>query len=129
MTTEPAAPTPAQTSTPDPLPAAPALAERHLHPMSWLFVLLAQLKQFVVPLIVLFVFGRGDRNELWPLIGVGGLAAVSVWQYFTYRYGVGADALVVRSGLFERSLRVIPFARIHNVDVQQSVLHRLFGVA
>jgi putative membrane protein len=97
--------------------------------MSWLFVLLAQLKQFVVPLIALFVFGRGDRNELWPLIGVGGLAAVSVWQYFTYRYGVGADALVVRSGLFELSLRVIPFARIHNVDVQQSVLHRLFGVA
>lgn len=129
MTTEPAAPAPAQTSTPEPLPAAPALAERHLHPMSWLFVLLAQLRQFVVPLIALFVFGRGDRNELWPLIGVGGLAAVSVWQYFTYRYGVGADALVVRSGLFERSLRVIPFARIHNVDVQQSVLHRLFGVA
>ncbi|HEU4774832.1 MAG TPA: PH domain-containing protein [Lysobacter sp.] len=97
--------------------------------MSWLFVLLAQLRQFVVPLIALFVFGRGDRNELWPLIGVGALAAVSVWQYFTYRYGVGADALVVRSGLFERSLRVIPFARIHNVAVQQSVLHRLFGVA
>ncbi|MGV8940536.1 MAG: PH domain-containing protein [Lysobacter sp.] len=97
--------------------------------MSWLFVLLAQLKQFVVPLVALFLFGRGDRNELWPLIGVGGLAVVSVWQYFTYRYGVGVDALVVRSGLFERSLRVIPFARIHNVAVQQSVLHRLFGVA
>lgn len=97
--------------------------------MSWLFVLLAQLKQFIVPLIVLFAFGRRDDGGLWPLIGVGALAVGSLWQYFTYRYGVGEDALVVRSGLFERSLRVIPFARIHNVAVEQSVLHRVFGVA
>ena len=92
--------------------------------MSWLFVLLQQLKQFIVPLVALLIFGRGDRNELWPLIGVGVLALVSVWRYFTYRYGVVGDSLVVRSGLLERSLRVIPFARIHNVALQQSVLHR-----
>ena len=110
-------------------PAAPAQAEHRLHPMSWLFVLVAQLKQFIVPLIALFVFGRRDDSGLWPLIGVAVLAIGSLWQYFTYRYGVAADALVVRSGLLERSLRVIPFARIHNVAVEQSVLHRLFGVA
>ncbi len=109
--------------------ASPADAERRLHPMSWLFVLLAQLKQFIVPLLALLVFGQGDSNALWPLIGVGVLALVSLWQYFTYRYGVVGDALVVRSGLLERSLRVIPFARIHNVALQQSLLHRLLGVA
>jgi putative membrane protein len=109
---------------------APAAdAERRLHPMSWLFVLLQQLKQFIVPLIALLVFGQGDRNELWPLIGVGMLMVFSLWQYATYRYGVHGDSLVVRSGVFERSLRVIPFARIHNVALQQTVLHRLFGVA
>ncbi|WP_225876337.1 PH domain-containing protein [Lysobacter solisilvae (ex Woo and Kim 2020)] len=96
--------------------------------MSWLFVLLQQLKQFIVPLVAAFFFG-GDRNELWPLIGVGALALTAVWRYLTYRYGVSGDALVVRSGLLERSVRVIPFARIHNVGLQQSVLHRLFGVA
>lgn len=104
-------------------------AERRLHPMSWLFVLLQQLKQFVLPLLVLLVFGKGDRNELWPLIGVGVLVVISLWQYFTYRYGVAGDHLVIRSGLLERSQRVIPFARIHNVAVQQSLLHRLFDVA
>ncbi|UNK48518.1 PH domain-containing protein [Lysobacter sp. S4-A87] len=103
--------------------------ERRLHPMSWLFVLLQQLKQFIVPLAVLLFFGRGDRNELWPLIGVAVLVVTSLWQYFTYRYGVAGDHLVVRSGLLERSLRVIPFARIHNVALQQSLLHRVFGVA
>src|SRR5688572_30218535 len=88
-----------------PAPQATAAdAERRLHPMSWLFVLLQQLKQFIVPLIALLVFGRGDRNELWPLIGVAVLALGAVWRYFTYRYGVTGDALVVRSGLLERSL-------------------------
>ena len=125
---------PAGAPTPE---AAPADAERRLHPMSWLFVLLQQLKQFIVPLLALVVFGQGDADDsgygydsnLWPLIGVGVLAVVSVWQYFTYRYGVSGDTLVVRSGLFERSLRVIPFARIHNVALQQSLLHRMVGVA
>lgn len=106
-----------------------AAAERRLHPMSWLFVLLQQLKQFIAPLIALVLFGQGDRNELWPLIGVGVLVLTSLWQYYTYRYGVAGDSLVVRSGMLERSLRVIPFARIHNVALQQSLLHRVFGVA
>lgn len=106
-----------------------ARPERRLHPMSWLFVLVQQLKQYIVPLLALLVFGRGDRNELWSLIGVAVLVLFSIWQYATYRYGVAGDRLIVRSGLFERSLRVIPFARIHNVGLRQSILHRLFGVA
>ena len=68
-------------------------------------------------------------SEWWPLIGVAALVAAAVWRYVTYRYGIGEDALVVRSGRLERSLRVIPFARIHNVAIEQSLLHRLFGVA
>lgn len=103
--------------------------ERRLHPMSWLFVLIQQLRQFIVPLVALLIFGQGDRNALWPLIGVGVLAVVSVWQYFTYRYRIADDSLIVHSGVLQRSLREIPFARIHNVAVHQSLLHRLFGVA
>ena len=126
-------------SEPTPVAAGPVTAEaaapdRRLHPLSWLFVLLQQLKQFIVPLLALFLFKQGSTNnefgnELWPLIGVGVLALVSVWRYFTYRYHVDADRLVIRSGVLHRSLRVIPFARIHNVAVHQSLLHRMFGVA
>lgn len=104
-------------------------AAQRLHPMSWLFVLVQSLRQFILPLGALVFFGEGDREELWPLIGVGVLVVMSVWQYATYRYGIGSDRLVVRSGLFERGLRVIPFARIHNVTLQQNALHRVFDVA
>ena len=112
-------------------PAEPDIRppEQRLHPLSWLFVLVQQLKQFLLPILVLLLFGRGDRNELWGLVAVGVLALVSVWQYYTYRYRIEADSLVVRSGLLERSLRHIPFSRIHNVALHQTLLHRLFGVA
>ena len=103
--------------------------EHRLHPLSWLFVLLAQLKQFIVPLIVLLFAGRGDRNDLWGLIAVGVLVVVSLAQYFTYRYRLRGDAIVIRSGWLHRSVREIPYARIHNINLHQSLLHRLFGVA
>ena len=110
-----------------------ANAEQRLHPWSWLFVLLQQLRQFIVPLLVLLFAGRRSGPDGWmalgPLIGVGVLVTASVLQYFTYRYRVGSDTLIIRSGLLQRSQREIPFARIHNVGVHQSLLHRIFGVA
>ena len=104
-------------------------AERRLHPLSWLFVLLAQLRQFIVPLVALLFFGQRDEYALWPLIGVGVLALASVWQYFTYRYRIEDDSIVIRSGLLHRQLRQVPFARIHNVALHQNPLHRMFDVA
>ncbi|MGH8025596.1 MAG: PH domain-containing protein [Pseudoxanthomonas sp.] len=108
--------------------------ERRLHPWSWLFVLVQQLKQFIVPLVALLVFGGGgSRGGFWagigPLIAVGVLVVISVLQYFTYRYRIGRDGLSIRAGWLHRSLREIPYSRIHNVVLHQTVLHRLFGVA
>jgi len=118
-------------STPAPETPAP---EQRLHPWSWLFVLLMQLRQSLLPLVALVVFGnRGDRDQLWltlgPLIAVVGLVAYALLQYLTYRYQIGRDAITVRSGVVSRNRREIPFARIHNVVVHQNPLHRLFGVA
>jgi putative membrane protein len=109
--------------------AAAAPLERRLHPMSWLFVLIQQLRQFLVPIVVLFLFGRGDRNDLWGLVSICILGAISLWHYYSYRYSIGEDSLQIRSGMLERSLRQIPFARIHNVGLHQTLLHRMFGVA
>ena len=103
--------------------------EHRLHPLSWLFVLIAQLRQFILPLAVLLFAGRGDRHDLWGLLAVGALVVASLAEYFTYRYTLQGDGIRIRSGWLHRSLREIPFARIHNVNLHQSLLHRLFGVA
>ncbi|NYZ62342.1 PH domain-containing protein [Luteimonas deserti] len=113
-------------------PLLPADAERRLHPGSWLFVLLQNLRQFIVPLaVLLFAGGRRDDGYPWwlPMLGVGALVVVSIWQYLTFRYRIADDRLIVRSGLLERSVRQIPYSRIHNVAIHQSLLHRLIGVA
>ena len=121
-------------STPPALPPLPS-REQLLHPWSWLFVLLAQLRQFLFPLIALMVFGqrassREDGYQMVTMVIVAAvLVAISLLRYFTYRYAIGDDRLSVRSGLLSRNRREIPFARIHNVAVQQNLLHRLFGVA
>jgi putative membrane protein len=117
-----------------PVPASTAApGEQRLHPWSWLFVLLQQLRQFIVPLVVLLFAGRRGNAEGWwelaPLVGVGVLVVVAVLQYFTYRYRIGGDGITIRSGLLQRSQREIPFARIHNVGLHQSLLHRIFNVA
>lgn len=113
---------------------APETPDRRLHPWSWLFVLVQQLRQFILPLLAVLVFGsRGGREGIWnvigPLIAIGVLVVISVLQYFTYRYRIGRDDLTVREGWLHRNVRQIPYARIHNVVVHQNVLHRLFGVA
>src|SRR5690606_23590401 len=85
-----------------------------------------------LPILVALLFsGRsgGNAYEWWALVGVAVLAVGSVVHYFTYRYRVEERSLVVRSGLLQRHLREIPFARIQNVALHQTLLHRLFDVA
>ena len=79
--------------------------EHRLHPLSWLFVLLAHLWQFIPALVLLLFAGRGDRNDLYGLIAVIVLVVLSLAQYFTYRYRLRSDAIVVRSGWLHRSVR------------------------
>ena len=109
----------------------PVGAERRLHPMSWLFVLLGSLRELALPIIALLVFGRsaGDWLELLGAIAAVALAAHAVLLYFTYRFRIDRDELVIRSGLLHRTRRHIPFRRVHNVTLHQGLLHRLFGVA
>lgn len=108
-----------------------AAARQRLHPLSWLFVLLRQLRNFGLPIVLLLFTGRGEQNPAdWiAVFGACGLALVAVWQYYTYRYGFLEHALVIRSGLLQRNLRLIPFDRVQNVVLQQNLLHRLAGVA
>lgn len=107
----------------------PGGGERRLHPWSWLFVLIQQIKAFALPLLVLLFTGRGNSWEFWGLAGGGVLVVVSLLQYFFYRFRVEGDGIVIRSGILQKSHRHIPYQRVHNVAVHQSLLHRLFGVA
>ena len=139
--------TPAHGVPPDDMPAAPARAEpaalsdrdlqaaaqRRLHPLSWLFILLRQLRAFALPLIVVLISGTRNPDDDWQFlagaIGAAVLVIGALWDYVVYRYGFLDHALVIRSGVLQRKLRLIPFERIQNVTLHQTLLHRLARVA
>ncbi|MFZ9347203.1 MAG: PH domain-containing protein [Arenimonas sp.] len=106
-----------------------AVPEQRLHPLSWLFELFNVLRQFIVPIIILLFTGQGDRYELWGLLGVGVMVPLAVARYYSFRYRIGGDRIVIRSGLFHKTVRDIAFTRIQNVTLHQGLLHRLMGVA
>lgn len=103
-------------------------SDRRLHPLSWLFILLAQAKSFVLPLIALLFTTRqlAWTWETWALVGLVPAAFVALVQYFRLRYRYEAHELVLRTGFLTRIERHIPYDRIQNIDASQNVIHRLF---
>ena len=106
-------------------------AERRLHPLSIGFWLAGQVRQVLFPML----FGVASLSFLGG-VGIGvtvlvfsiSLVATSALRYLTYRYRFEDSDLVIRSGLFFRSERTIPYSRVQNLDAVQSVFHRVLGV-
>jgi putative membrane protein len=105
-------------------------APRRLHPATIFFDLLGNIRVFLVPALLL-MFGYGSGEDQWRLWGAvlvvpAGIAAVAQYLRFTYTYG--PDELIVRSGVLFRKERHVPYSRIQNIDANQGILHRVFGV-
>jgi putative membrane protein len=101
-----------------------------LHPYSWLFNALAQIRAMLVPLLVAAFVGSRRDFSLWlPALVLVPLVVVALWRQWLYRYGFSPDGLVIHEGLFFRNVRTIDYARIENVDTERGLLHRLLNVA
>jgi putative membrane protein len=107
--------------------SAPAL-EGRLHLLAVLVLARRFLGASVIPLVALLL-SLGTRI-LVPLVLaallVGLPLAVLWWWRFTYR--VGGGRLEVRSGLVNRTTRVVPLDRVRGVDLTAPFLHRLLGL-
>ena len=102
-----------------------------LHPTSLVFDFLAHGKTYLVPaLFGLWGAAQGDLT----LIIISAIIFVpaivfSVFRYFTLRYSIQGDKLVVNEGLIFKKNRTVPVKRIQNIDFVQNPLHRLLRVA
>ena len=108
-------------------------ADRRLHPLSILFNLFAEARRFALPGIFFLVTAasRGWAGwgwELWALPLLIPYAFVATVRYASFRYRYEANEIVIRSGLFFRNERHVPYSRIQNLDAVQNVFHRLFDV-
>ncbi|HSG40811.1 MAG TPA: PH domain-containing protein [Thermoanaerobaculia bacterium] len=118
-------------------------SDRRLHPLSILFGLVRQTRTILGPgLLFLFLGSRsgggwggrwggdwmGGDWQLWAMLLVIPYTFVAVARYISFRYRYEATEMVVRTGLFFRNERHIPYARIQNLDAVRNVFHRLLGV-
>ena len=52
----------------------------------------------------------------------------SLISYFTFYFRLEETELVMRSGLFNKTFRSIPFDRIQTISFTQNIIHRIFNV-
>jgi len=102
---------------------------RRLHPASLLFSIGAHFRRLVVPALLFAFFARGTGMEPFALVMLVPSALIEIVRYFSFSYRLGRDEIVIVSDLISRNERHIPFARIQNIDLVQSLAHRLLGVA
>jgi putative membrane protein len=102
--------------------------EGRLHPLAALVLLRRFVGASVIPLLAL-LFSLGTRVLVPLLLGllfVGLPLALLWWWRFTYR--VGGGRLELRSGLVNRTTRVVQLDRVRGVDLTAPFVHRLFGL-
>ena len=109
---------------------------RRLHPAS---VAVRSLSRSLNLGFLFFVVGilTSPGNDGMDLLVIGGfvLAGIVVGviyefaYYRRFRYGLTEDTFDVVSGVVSRRDREVPLRRVQNVDVRQTALHRLLGIA
>ncbi len=115
-------------------PAADILASetpQWLHPLSLLFEFISGVRQQLIPaaLAVYSAAQWGMYGIFFASIFFAITMGVAIFRYLTVRYQIRGNDLIVDQGLFFKRHRTIPIHRIQNVDLMQTVLHRLFRVA
>lgn len=72
--------------------------------------------------------GLGRVLLFAAVAGLIGLAG-TVLYWWRFRYMVGADEIVIESGVLKRQRRVIPYDRVQDIAIERPLLARLFGTA
>ena len=99
-----------------------------LHQISPLFYFLDAVKEFAL-LIIIALFASSQNS--WAVWGAAFAALFVIPQIIGarfFKYWILPNELVVKSGIFFKQERHIPYERIQNINQTQGILHRLFKV-
>lgn len=103
--------------------------ERRLHPSTLLFSFARTIRGLILPAVLALISGS---ESAWCVIFIVLFVISSVTaivRYATLSWRLDTDELIVRQGVFFKSVRHVPYVRIQNMDLAQNIFHRLFRVA
>jgi len=103
--------------------------ERRLATSSLVPLVLGRMRNLLLPAALVWFYAREDRWEAWLALLFVPFVLGDVARWFTLRWSLGPDELVVRKGIFFRSVRHVPFARIQNIDLKRTLVHRLLRIS
>lgn len=110
----------------------------HISPKYKTVVLIQYVILITVFLIILFgVFWLNDDpwNRTYLYILFGGLSffilllILSVWSLRYWGYALREQDILYRSGIFTKSIKIIPFKQIQHVDIKEGAVSRLFNLS
>ncbi|MFM9873716.1 MAG: PH domain-containing protein [Fimbriimonadaceae bacterium] len=105
-----------------------------LHPLTMAVELEKMVRQLAIAfayLIYILITKESSDQVGYELFaaGLGVLVIVpAILRYYSYGYSVTDGKLLVKSGIFRKSLRTIPLDRIQNINLKRQWLHRLLGL-
>ena len=106
-------------------PLGVAVPDTRLHPI-YLIIGTAKTLRQAIPFLVVTIFGGAPwwvNGVLFALVMV-----IAIAQWHVRKYSVVGGVLLLRSGLVNQSVRVVPITRITALAAFQSLTQRLVGV-
>ena len=106
-------------------PLGVAVPETRLHPI-YLIIGTAKTLRQAIPYLVVTIFGGAPwwvNAALFALV-----MGIAIAQWHVKKYSVVGGVLLLRSGLVDQSVRVVPVTKITALSAFQSVTQRLVGV-
>ena len=104
---------------------------QRLHPLTLLLRVGASLPALVIILLPTLQ-NPSSENAISVVLGLlYGLVALPaiVLQYLRFSYRITPKQIVIQKGVLNRKNRSIPIERVQNIQVEQNLFARLFGVA
>lgn len=122
---------------PPPIPAArPApvsftahpVFQGRLHPLTLVFAAWSLIRGFIIPAVLILLFGNEKFLGGFLLVFVLIPMALAVVRYFTFTYRIEGSELITQQGILGRTERHIPLSRVQDIRIEQGVLHRIFDM-
>ncbi|KYG34335.1 PH domain-containing protein [Alkalihalobacillus trypoxylicola] len=104
-----------------------------LHPLTILFSLGKSVKDFIIPIVIIFVLNNGESMfTYYARIAIGlfflYILISSFLHWLNFRYSFNNNELQVNQGRFVRKKRFIQLEKIQGVQLNTHFLYRPFGL-
>jgi putative membrane protein len=100
-----------------------------LNPRMLLVHPLRELIRYLPVLLIALVAGSVGGEPWWVYVLSGFGIVVGVLRWFTTSYRITDSHVQIKRGILNRQVLSVPRDRIRSVDVDTTLLHRLFGVS